>query len=462
MTTTAPPVAAPPGVLAGQILQRFGQVLARYRKAVPGLDCPVARRWQDATGSNLADFPAWLAAMNPQRALVKVTKLLNAPLSCTDPPMLAEPGAEVLLQMALLALVHLLAQRYATPLKAASGPLLHLPMLADTVLALLVACRYGVAVHLAVRYDSQGREQLVVTNLVTDREEVQVGVRGVQDNIDTERKRLLLAQQVQQRVLPQGSGVLAHRLADDQLRAWVDDAADDDDCSLSPIVVLAWDEAEVARDIEQRWGVRTALRGDPASAPADSPQRAMALQFADAGQQVEPYFADLARLLRPAVVAKPLQQPSKPVVFISYAHKDEALMQRLSLALRQFSAEVLTWTDRELRPGDNWDEMLDSRLRICQVAVLLLSLDFHGSDYIRDKELPIIQRRHAAGQLRVVPVFAGPCRRETHSWVSALQFVDIAEDALFQANAAARDAALNTIAADIAQLVNQPAKDTPA
>ena len=59
-------------------------------------------------------------------------------------------------------------------------------------------------------------------------------------------------------------------------------------------------------------------------------------------------------------------------------------------------------------------------------------------------------------------VFAGPCRRETHSWVSALQFVDIAEDALFQANAAARDAALNTIAADIAQLVNQPAKDTPA
>lgn len=453
------PDAAPPGVLAGQILKRFGQVLARYRLNVPDRDCRVAQAWRAATGSGLADFPAWLAATSPQLALVRVFQLLNAPPARSDQAARAEPGAEVLLQMALLALVQLLAQRYAAPLKSTGGPMLHLPMLEDTVLALLMACRYGVAVHLAVRYDSETGEQLVVTNLITGRQEVQVGVCGVQDNIDTERKRMLLAQRVLQKVLPPGSGLLGQRLPDDHMQAWMDVAADD---GLSPIVVLAWDEADLARDIAQRWGVHTALRGDPASAPADSPHRALAQNFADADQQVVPYFADLARLLRPGQLAVAPVHSAEPVVFISYAHANKALMQRLELAFVQFKTKVLTWTDRDLRPGDDWNDVLNEKLRLSQVAVLMLSLDFYGSDFIREKELPVIQQRHAAGQMRVVPVFASACSREAHPWVSALQFVAVADDALYDENINRRDAALTTIAEHIARLATQAAKDSPA
>ena len=460
MTTPAPPNAAPPDVLAGQILQRYGQVLAQYQQRVAGRDCPIALRWQAVTGSSLADFPGWLARQPPQLALVKVVKLLNTPLPQADRAIGAEPGAEVLLQMALLSLVQLLAQHYAAPLKSSAGPLLHLPMLQDTVLALLVACRCGVAVHLAVRYDSQGCEQLVVSNLITEREEVQVGVRGVRDNIETERQRLLLAQRVLQRVLPLNSDVRGRVLPDYQLRAWVDESADAD--GLTPIVVLAWDEADLARDIEQRWGVRTALRGDPANAPSDSPQRAAALQFADAGQHVEHYFADLARLLRPGQLAVAPVQRAEPVVFISYAHANKALMQRLELAFGQFKTKVLTWTDGDLRPGDDWNAVLNEKLRLSQVAVLMLSLDFYGSDFIREKELPVIQQRYAARQMRVVPVFAGACSRGAHPWVSALQFVAVADDALYDGNEARRDAALTTIAEHIAQQATQAAKDSPA
>lgn len=460
MTPNPRPDAAPPGVLAGQILKRFDLVLAGYRANVPDQDCPVARAWRAATDSGLADFPGWLAAMPPQRALAKVIKLLNAPPARGSGDVGAGPGAAVLLQMALLALVQLLAQRYASPLKSAAGPMLHLPMLEDTVLALLVACRYGVAVHLAVRYDSQGREQLVVTNLITDREEVQVGLRGVQDNIDTERRRLLLAQQVMHKVLPPGSGVLGHRLPDDQLRAWVDESDED---GMSPIVVLAWDEADVAHDIAQRWGVRAALRGDPASAPADSPHRLQAQHFADAGQQVEPYFADLARLLRPAQVAPAPVQSVTLRVFVSYAREDLALQQRLCTFLRQYRADVSTWTDQDLQPGQDWRRVLLDKLTGCHLAVLLLSVDFNRSKFIEEIEMPEIQRRHAAGQLKVVPVTAGPCEKDQFPWLSALQWAHPKEQQpLLAMGSVDCDTALQAIAETIAKPATQATKDTPA
>ena len=459
MTPNTRPDPATPGVLAGQILKRFDQVLARHRTNVPDRDCPVSRAWRAETGSELADFPGWLAARSSPRALVKVIKLLNAPPARGTGDGGAGPGAEVLLQMALLALVQLLAQRYASPLQSAAGPLLHLPMLEDTVLALLVACRHGVAVHLAVRYDSQGREQLVVTNLITDREEVQVGMRGVQDTIDTERRRKLLAQQVMHKVLPPGSGVLGQRLPDDQMRAWVEESDED---GMTPIVVLAWDEADLAHDIVQRLGVRAALRGDPAKAPADSPHRAQAQHFADAGQQVEPYFADLARLLRPVQVAPVLAPTDKPLIFVSYARADLALQLRLCTFLRQYKANVSTWTDQDLQPGQDWQQSLLDKLAGCQLAVLLLSVDFNVSEFIGQTEMPEIQRRHAAGQLQVVPVIAGHCDRTHFPWVNKLQWPHPPEQPLLSLDAQTLEKALQAIAKEILELVSPASKDTPA
>ena len=459
MTSSTQTTAAPPGALAGQILLRFRRVLAQYQQAVAGLDCPVARRWHAETGSSLIDFPAWLATQEAQRALVKVTKTLNAPLAQAGRAISAEPGAEVLLQMALLSLVNLLAAKYGRALKASAGPLLHLPMLEDAVLALVVACRYGLAVHLKVRYDSQGHEHLVVTNLIADREEVQAGRRGVRDNIEIERMRLLLAQQVLQRVLPAGSGLLGKLLVDDQMKAFVDDASDD---GLSPIVVLTWDEADVARDIEQRWGVRATLRGDPASAPVDSAQRIEAQAFADAGDQVAPYFVDLARLLRPAPVATPPARPAKPTIFISYAREDSRVMRRLATYLRQHRATVNTWTDQELTAGERWRQTLLDKLRGCQVAVLLLSVDFNNSEFVATEEVPEFERRHRAGQLQVVPILAGPCRRDYFAWVGDLQLANPPECPLRALDDNLLDAALDAIAGQIAQLAAQPAKEPNA
>ena len=465
MTTPAPPNAAPPDVLAGQILQRYGQVLAQYQQRVAGRDCPVARRWQAATGSSLADFPGWLARQPPQLALVKVFKVVNAPFPEAGRSVGVEPGAEVLLQMGLLALVQLLAQHYAAPLKSAAGLLLHLPMLQDTVLALLVACRCGVAVHLSERGNSDGSLQLEVTNLISGRQETQAGYRGVLDNIDIERqhqlRRLALARKVSQLVLPENSSARGQVLLDYQLQAWVDDAADDAE-GLTPIVVLAWDEADLARDIEQRWGVRTVLRGDTASAPSDSPQRAAALQFSDAGQHVDRYIADLARLLRTGQLAPAAAPATKPLVCISYARENLALQQRLHDFLQQHRSTLDIWTDQDLLPGQNWHEIVRAKFAGCQVAVLLQSIEFNRSDYIAQHEMPEIQRRHAAGQLQVVTVVAGNCKLDYFDWLPALQSAHPPEQPLLAMDPIPRDTALNAIAAKIAQLATQAAKDRPA
>ena len=204
------------------------------------------------------------------------------------------------------------------------------------------------------------------------------------------------------------------------------------------------------------------MRGDPAKAPADSPHRAQAQHFADAGQEVEPYFAALARLLRPAQVAQVLAKPVKPRIFVSYSHMNLALLQRLRTYLGQYYDDVSLWTDQDLRPGEDWQKSLQEALAGCQLAVLLVSVDFNSSKFIKQKEMSELQRRHAAGELQVVPVAAGACKWDYFPWVDSLQWVNARELPLLGLDPQPQDSALQAIAARIHKLATPASKDPPA
>ena len=58
-------------------------------------------------------------------------------------------------------------------------------------------------------------------------------------------------------------------------------------------------------------------------------------------------------------------------VFVSYARSDHALAEQLFRTLHTMPVEV--WSDDQLKAGENWSEVLRSRIRDSQFFLLLLT-----------------------------------------------------------------------------------------
>lgn len=114
---------------------------------------------------------------------------------------------------------------------------------------------------------------------------------------------------------------------------------------------------------------------------------------------------------------------SKPKVFVSYAHQDESwkdlLWKHLHVPARQDLLEV--WADGNIPAGVCWHNQIMEAIDSSQLAILLISADFLGSEFILDMEVPRILARHRAGTLKVLPVLVRPCFWESVSWLAELQ-----------------------------------------
>ena len=93
-----------------------------------------------------------------------------------------------------------------------------------------------------------------------------------------------------------------------------------------------------------------------------------------------------------------MSHPTLPTIklFLSYAHDDEGdtkdvteFLQALNKcfkASKHFRYEL--WADRDLLIGDEWHEKITGSLEVCDYGLMLVSLSFITSDYIRKYELP--------------------------------------------------------------------------
>jgi len=97
-------------------------------------------------------------------------------------------------------------------------------------------------------------------------------------------------------------------------------------------------------------------------------------------------------------------------VFISYAHEDEALLERLHTHLSSLTqpGRITTWYDRELVAGSDWAGGIDAHLEQADIILLLVSADFIASRYCYQIEMKRALERHEAGQARVIPIALRP------------------------------------------------------
>jgi len=103
---------------------------------------------------------------------------------------------------------------------------------------------------------------------------------------------------------------------------------------------------------------------------------------------------------------------NQPVeIFFSYAHKDEQLMNRVRQQLIVFEREgyIIKKYDRDIRPGQEWEGVLDEDLNHSKIILLFASPDFIESQYCYNIEMKIALRRHEAGDAIVIPIILRPC-----------------------------------------------------
>jgi len=103
------------------------------------------------------------------------------------------------------------------------------------------------------------------------------------------------------------------------------------------------------------------------------------------------------------------QQPVE--IFISYAHEDKKVRQKLEKHLQALHRQgfVSIWTDSAIQPGDRWRKVLEDKLNSARVFILLVSADFIASDFCYTEELSRALERHEKGDACVIPVILRPC-----------------------------------------------------
>ncbi len=113
----------------------------------------------------------------------------------------------------------------------------------------------------------------------------------------------------------------------------------------------------------------------------------------------------------------------KPSVFISYSHKDEEWKDRLVQHLCVLGDEsgFDVWDDRRIRAGKDWKAEIERAILSADVAVLLVSVDFLTSPFIKGEEIPPLLRLREQRRLTILPVIVSDCPWRRVGWLRAIQ-----------------------------------------
>jgi tetratricopeptide (TPR) repeat protein len=153
---------------------------------------------------------------------------------------------------------------------------------------------------------------------------------------------------------------------------------------------------------------------------------------------------------------------SKPVVFISYSHKDEEWKELLVGYLNVLQQEALLdpWDDRHIEFGDDWRPRIFEAISSAEAAVLLVSVNFLNSKFITTEEIPAMLERREKDGMKIFPVIVSDCPWRRVRWLSDIQSRPKDGRALADLRGNARNKALTEIVTEIADVLNRPVPTT--
>lgn len=100
---------------------------------------------------------------------------------------------------------------------------------------------------------------------------------------------------------------------------------------------------------------------------------------------------------------------SRTKVFVSYSHKDKDVLAEVQRHFKPLKTSIELWDDERIKGGDKWKEEIRKAIKETKVAILLISTDFLGSDFIANEELPpLLEAAQREGAV-ILQLILKPC-----------------------------------------------------
>ena len=98
-------------------------------------------------------------------------------------------------------------------------------------------------------------------------------------------------------------------------------------------------------------------------------------------------------------------------IFVSYSHADEEYLNRLRVHFRPLERQysIKLWSDKNIKPSQQWREEISNALQRSAVAIFLVSADFLFSDFIHSEELPPLLDAAQAEGVKILALILKPC-----------------------------------------------------
>jgi hypothetical protein len=106
-------------------------------------------------------------------------------------------------------------------------------------------------------------------------------------------------------------------------------------------------------------------------------------------------------------ISNPTQKRNK--VFVSYSHFDKDFLIDIQRHFKPFLKQIDFWDDTKIQPGEKWKSEIKKAINSTKVAILLISTDFLGSEFIETDELPPLLKAAEENGAVILNVIVKPC-----------------------------------------------------
>lgn len=129
----------------------------------------------------------------------------------------------------------------------------------------------------------------------------------------------------------------------------------------------------------------------------------------------------------------------RDTVFISYSHVDRLWLDMIARHFKSLKDRIEFWEDSQITPGQKWEEEIKNAISRAKVALLLVSADFFGSEFITKKEIPPLLKAAEEDGATILFLVLKPCMIEEYPQILQYQGVNAPDKPFIRMDEADRE-----------------------